>query len=316
MTYASGGLIQAADFNSLAGGSTANVSGEINSIWATGNGNAGWGQTAVANVAASGTVTAASQWTSLITAVNNARLHTLGTGSGLAAPASGGTIAWLNGVASNTSLAYTNRLSTFAYGTTITGSTYTASATAATNVNYPETTLGAYRYVTFSSGNACRYFFNAGGKINFVVTNVVNNDATARSASARTLLLTNFAGWGNFAAYTSSGRTGTGGTVNTNLTSYGYYNLSPGGNWTYICQITSTTASYTADFMKFYMASTTAANLNGNGDNGSTLQFAVNFSSPAHTWNASLNITMSYRIDIIPPETTYLTNSWGTPTVT
>ena len=46
MTYSSGGLIQAADYN----GFTTN-SGGLNDIWSTGSGDKGWGQTTFTAVA-------------------------------------------------------------------------------------------------------------------------------------------------------------------------------------------------------------------------------------------------------------------------
>ena len=317
MTYAVGSTIQATDFNNFAGGSTANISGQINSVWSTGNGNSGYGQTAVANVSVGANVSATS-WASMVNAINNARLHQSGSGSGITAPAAGTKINYLSTLSSSITSCYTSRLSNNTVGSLISGSTYTASATAATNVDYPETTLGAYRYVTFSSGDAARYFFNAGGQIIYQVTNVTNNNGTARSASARTLLLTNFAGISGFKGYSNSGRLGTGGTVARNSTGFGYWNLSQiGGSpgWQWIVDIQSTTASYTTDYMRFYAALNSSTNVSGHGDNGNIVAFALNLSSPAHVWDAALDITVSYRIDIYPPESTYLTNSWGTPVV-
>ena len=61
MTYTVGGLIQAADYNDFATGSANNV----NAIWSTGSTDKGYGQTAIANVSAAGTVTA-TQWATLI----------------------------------------------------------------------------------------------------------------------------------------------------------------------------------------------------------------------------------------------------------
>ena len=61
MTYSSGGLIQATDYNTFAGNTTAG----LNRIWSTGAGDAGWGQTSIATVAASGIVTA-TNWATLV----------------------------------------------------------------------------------------------------------------------------------------------------------------------------------------------------------------------------------------------------------
>jgi len=71
MTYSSGSLIQAADYNTFAGNTTAG----LNRVWSTGSGDAGWGQTDIATVSTSGVVTA-TNWATL---VNN--LTTSGTQS-------------------------------------------------------------------------------------------------------------------------------------------------------------------------------------------------------------------------------------------
>jgi hypothetical protein len=51
MSYAQFASIDASDFNTLAGGNPTTTSGTLNAVWATGGGTAGYGQTAVANVA-------------------------------------------------------------------------------------------------------------------------------------------------------------------------------------------------------------------------------------------------------------------------
>jgi hypothetical protein len=55
MTYSSGGLIQATDYNGFVGGAT--TAGTINYVWSTGNGQFGYGQTALSQVSATNTVT-------------------------------------------------------------------------------------------------------------------------------------------------------------------------------------------------------------------------------------------------------------------
>ena len=57
MTYASAGTIQAADYNTIAA--------NVNTIWSTGNGSSGYGQTAITNVTAVTDTVTATQWTSI-----------------------------------------------------------------------------------------------------------------------------------------------------------------------------------------------------------------------------------------------------------
>ena len=83
MSYSQGGLIAATDYNNFLTGTN-----QLNTVWGTGVGTAGYGQTALSTVSAGGTVTAA-QWASLINTLNSALTHQSGSGSGLSAPTAG-----------------------------------------------------------------------------------------------------------------------------------------------------------------------------------------------------------------------------------
>lgn len=313
MTYSSGQLIQASDYNSFAGGTAANVSGQLNTVLATGRGNAGYGQTSVSNVAAITDTVTATQWTTLVNGVNKVRKHQSGAGfSNIGTYLTGEVINATNNISGNLTTAYTNRLTYTAQGSTTAGSTFTdnfssASTTSALTFNFTQ------RTATFASADAARYFFNAGGQLNFVIINIVNNDGTNRSASLRTLGLTNFAskkiGGDNAVA-----RTGSGGTLNADLTSnYGYY--GQGTSNTTMTDITGTSAAYTSDRFYFYVK--TNGVQGSNADNGTVMTFNATLYSGAQSpaFNDSVNITVTYRIDIVYPSTTYLTDSWGTVTI-
>jgi hypothetical protein len=66
MTYLSGGLIQAADYNGFV---NTNAGANINATW-----NTAYGQTAIASVSATNTVTA-TQWASLVNTITNMAAH-------------------------------------------------------------------------------------------------------------------------------------------------------------------------------------------------------------------------------------------------
>ena len=70
MTYTSGSLIQAADYNTFT-----TSAGGLNDIWSTGSGDKGWGQTSFTSVAAGGTVTA-TQWATLVNNLSTAGSQT------------------------------------------------------------------------------------------------------------------------------------------------------------------------------------------------------------------------------------------------
>jgi len=320
MAYSSGGLIAATDYNGFVGANPVTGSGSINAVWGIGNGQYGYGQTAVTQAAASAGLITATQWASLINTMNSVSTHQSGSGSGLTIPTTGATVTYLSALSTNLGTYYTNALSAATNGATTTGSVIAGTAiTATNNTTYGPTTF-ATRTVTFASGDAARYFFNAGGKLNLVITGVVNGDSTARSTDAVNTILTYFGGVSAFNATTNGGRTGTGGTVTTNTTAFGYYNLTTTS--TQICKITTTSATYTGDYVALNVFSN-GVNLAGHSDAGSVISFALSYYS-AHTSTTSglygssgdtLNVTPSMRIDIVYPESTNLTSSWGTPTV-
>lgn len=320
MAYSQGGLIAATDYNGFVGANPATGSGTINAVWGTGNGQYGYGQTAITQAAATAGLITATQWASLINAMNSISNHQSGTGTGFTVPTTGATVTYLSALSTDLATYYTNALNAATNGSTTTGSVIAGTAiTATNNTTYGPATF-ATRTVTFSSADAARYFFNAGGKLNFVITGVTNNDGTARSTDAVNTILTYFGGLTAFKATTNGGRTGTGGTVTTNNTAFGYYNLTT--TPVTLVKMTTTSATYTGDYVTLN-ASTNAVNSGGHGDAGNVISFALAYYS-AHTSTTSglygstgdtLNVTASMRIDVVYPESTNLTNSWGTVTI-
>ena len=325
MAYSAAGLIEATDYNNFLNGSN-----QLNSVWSTGTGNAGYGQTALSTVSAAGTVTAA-QWASLINTLNSTLTHQSGSGSGISATTVGATINYLSTLSTNINTSYTNRLNKATNGTTLTGTVYTPGFSQANSTSAYQGTFT--RTIAFASGNAARYFFNAGGYINFITTSAVNNDATSRSADMVTLIGTNLGNFTGFGAAGNSGRSGTGGTLTTNATGTGYYGLT--ASEVSLLYINATSATYSGDWVALNYW-TSAQNASGNGDKGSTIYIKGYFNSgsqPAYaappsnvvgtgtrtvntTTEDSVNVTWNHRIDVVYPESTNLTNTWGTVTVT
>jgi hypothetical protein len=309
MAYAQSGLIEAADYNNFINGSN-----QLNTVWSTGSGNAGYGQTAISAVAAGNTVTA-TQWASLINTLNSALTHQSGSGSGISAVVSGDRINHLSTLATNINTSYTNRLNFATQGTTTTGAT-TNSVLNVTGAAAQSLTIT--RTATFSSGDAARYFFNSGGQLNLIIGAGTNTGATGRGAGLITMA-TAAGGVTAFRSLTNGGRTGSGQTQNTNDTSIGYYDLTTGDQT--IVSLTASASPYTA-----YPSDTVTivARSNGvqgaNSDNGTIITFVITLTSAAQStldggYNDTINITIPNRIDIIYPETTNLTNSWGTVTL-
>jgi len=320
MTYAQYGLVQASDYNTLVGNTGPTTApNQINTIWGIGTGARGYGQSPLSQISPNGVVYA-SQWSTLISTVNSILQHQGSSGTGITLPTFGNTISYLGTLQSAITTGYNNALNfsghggSFVPGGTITTNFSASISNAGSNppnsqTNQTSITRSFGLTATFSSADQARYFFNAGGQLNFVVTGVTNNDNTQRSADAITTMLTNFGGVSAFRANTNGGRTGTGGTVTTNNTAVGYYNLSTSvQNTQYIA---SANVTYNADFTRFYVSSN-GTNLAGHNDAGSAVIFQLNYASThAGSFNDTLNVTVGHRVDVIYPETTNLANTWG-----
>jgi len=311
MAYTSGGLIQAQDYNWLAwGGNTSGTyTTSVNNlavVWGVGDGTYGWGQdvSAFSTVSASNTVTAA-QWSGLVYHVNKALGHTgdtqLASGSNIGIT-SGATITSFANVSTAIGTITTNRLSFGAQGSTTTGG----------NIDDSISTAGALTAsydvkVTFASTDAARYFFNAGGELQYRV-DTVSGGGNGRESSVDRLI--DGIGGVNYKAQDNGGRTGSGITLNTNTTTIGYYDQTT--SFQTLVAVTDTTAAYTSNTASLQVRTDDATTTRNS--KGATVVFRINLSVTDKTWDDTLSMTLRHRVDIKNPETTYLATSWGTPT--
>lgn len=311
MTYSSNSLVQAADYNTFAGASAANVSGQLNTLLGVGTGNAGYGQSTVSNVAAQSDLVTATQWTTLVNGVNKVRKHQSGAGfTNLSTYSASTVVNATNDISSNLTTAYTNRLTFAATGTTTTGSTYSPNFTAPNDTNAATFTIT--RTATFASADQARYFFNAGGQINLVFTGITNTGGTNRGADIGTLAVTNLASI-KFLAANNGGRTGSGGTLTSSDTGLGYYDCTT--SYASAVKITSTTSAYTGDYIQVYAKTNGAQGSYSDNGNVMTLYVVIYSGAQSPAFNDSIDVTLNYRVDVIYPSTTYLSNSWGTVTI-
>ena len=325
MTYASGGLIEATDYNGFVSTGATN----INTIWGTGAADAGWGQTALSTVSAGGTVTA-TNWASLVNTLSTmgSQSNTLITSR--TAPTSGQTISVLAAVATDISSINTNRSNAAAVGTTSTTWTGSAAKTTTTGSGNTAWTITWTQTVTFPSAAQARYFFNAGGRIYITMNKSstgLDSDADWNTFIGKigTISFTGLGASKTLAgtAYTGTTRTGgTGGTQTTLSTATGFYSLVAGAAATTIVKINDDLTVYTGDFVQITVALDATSTI---------LTFVTTWVSTART-GAGQNTQISGGTDttspfsaygtapavicrFVPPSTTYLTNSWGTPTV-
>jgi len=317
MTYSSGGLIQATDYN----GFVSTTSGaNINATW-----NTAYGQTALSTVAAAGTVTA-TQWATLNNTLTSIGNHQGTTLTSRTSPVATNTITVLSNLGTDLGTVYTNRFNAATQGTQVINWTGTASQTSQMGNHNSAWTITFTDTVTFANATAATNFFAAGGmmKIQFhksstgtsadtdwnnFVNNVCGTVYFTADATTKTLASTSYQG----TKVVGGSGTPTVGTA----TGYNQLTSTP----VTIYQQNDTTYNYTGDYVQvqasqngsgvltlttyWYSAarSTSAPNRNISGGTAT--------SAGTVTFGTAPTTVVTY----IPPETTYITSVWGTPTV-
>jgi len=310
MTYATGGLIQAADYNTLVGTNPNTTSGTLNTVWSTGGTTAGYGQTAVPTVAVAQTV-GATEWANLTGKTSNSASHQGTTITSVTTPAVGATVTYLSAIPTNLTTIYNSRLNAATQG-----------ATTANSAVYGSTWSAALTFthtVSFANGDAARYFFNSGGQlkitcshanttagINLLFNQLCSNVGTvvqsAPSSGAVTISGTSYNG------ITKIGGGGNSPTVSTNS---GYYAMTT-SNATVFTQTASTGPSgYLSTFIRVLAKSN--GTQGSNGDTGSVITLYTIWDEVPDGLVVGTGSTTT--VTAQAPETTYLGNSWGTITV-
>jgi hypothetical protein len=136
----------------------------------------------------------------------------------------------------------------------------------------------------------------------------------------------------NIGGTTNGGRSGTGGTADVANTAIGYWNAGTGGG-TSIVKISTAAGTYSGDFIEVKLRTNGLVGSNADVGNIVYLDFTIfsaaepSYAAPGAnppgtgstttntTTEDAINYTWNHRIDIVYPESTYLTATWGTPTV-
>jgi hypothetical protein len=327
MTYSSGGLIQAADYNGFANDGANNV----NAIWSTGSGDKGWGQTAITTVAAAGTVTA-TQWATLVANIATAGTQTSSTLTARTQPTAGSVISVLSNVGTDINTITLNRGNAAASGSissTWTGSTAKTSSTGSGGSAW---TITFTHTVTFADANSARYFFNAGGliRLDYSKTSTGTDSDADWNTLAGECGQIYFSGRVNGASQTIAGQAytgttrlnGTGGTQTTLATTTGYYNLTAGAGATTLFRLTDDSAAYTSNYIQTTVAlnagstvltfvTTWVNTAAGGAGQDRVISGGTDTVSPFSSFGTAPTTLCRF----VPPSTTYLTPSWGTPAV-
>jgi len=289
MTYASGGLIQAGDYNGFVG-NTAPSSAYASAIAATdkvaaligvGYGDRGYGQTST-NVSptSSGLAVSAGQWNNLRNAMGTMNTH---QGSGLTLQptvASGDIITYQSTIPTNIATLDSNRLLA-----NVTQMTVSSALISSISTPWSGTITHVFT-VDFGTENAARYFFNSGGQIRWSGS---NTGGSTGSAAAWAALLTAM-GTIKMGA-DSTTYTGSGGTITNNI---GYYGLTGSLVQNFIHYGSGSYYYYSGIY---YSIKVSRGNYVGtNGGNGSLINCTVTFSDVAGGYG-SVNGTTSSFID-------------------
>ena len=326
MTYTSGSTIVATDYNWFV---STTAGANLNDVWSTGSGDKGWGQTAVATVSAGGNVTA-TQWAQLVNNLATAGSQTGTSETARTAPTAGNTISILAALNTDLTSVTTNRGCATVAGTEYGTFSGTTSKTTATGSGQTAWTITFTHTVTFASADAARYFWNAGGRVRLQYgksstgTDIDPDWNTFAGYPGSIYLIGRVGGTTQTivgVTYTGTTRVGgTGGTLTNLAVNTGWYNLTT--TPVSIFQLYNTNAPYTGE----YIATTAAAT------SSTVLTFVTTWSQPAvsaagttcnisggtATASPSTTITGTAPTTLctyIPPSTTYLTNTWGTPTI-
>jgi hypothetical protein len=309
MTYARYGTIQASDYNNLIGASPSSTPNTLNTVWAVGSSAAGYGQSALSTVAV-GQVVAAAEWANLVNKTSNVASHQSSSITSVSAPTAGATIAYNANVVTNLSTIYSNRLNAVSQ-----------SGTTANTATYGSTWVNAITFthtVTFSSGDTARYFFNSGGQlaitcshpsgsgINLLLNNLASNIGTV-VLSAPSSGTASIAG----TSYNGVTKVGGGGNAPSIATNSGYYALST-SNANVFYQTASTGPSgYLSTNINIFIR--TNGTQGSNGDTGSVITISTVWDEIPNGLTVSTGSATT--VTIRPPETTYINNSWGSPSV-
>ena len=323
MSYISGGLIEASDYN----GFTTDASTGLNRFWSTGSTTSGWGQTAVSAVSVGATVTA-TNWATLVNTLSSAGSHTNTAITSRSAPTTGTLIQILSNVSTDITNINGNRGNAALSGSQFTSWTGTASKTTATGSGKNPWTITFTHTITWASADAARYFFNAGGRIKWETSKTsTGTDADEEwNDLANTLVGDLFITGGSTTqtiagtAYTGVTKSGGTGTPTTLLTTAGWYNLTTSD--TTIYQQFADTFPYTGQFIRVQARTagtgtqlilTTVWNDPGSLSTGYAND---NISGGTATTGISFGTAPATIVTYFPPSSTYLTTaSWGTPTV-
>ena len=299
MAYTSGSTILDDEYN--------NFANDVNTVLGAGSGSFGYGQSSTISTVSPGAVITATQWATLLNRISTLANHQNTSITAITNPTVGDQIAILSALQGNITLIEAGRRNAAANGTAITSGGVSSRTTAWNGI------ISTTQRITFASADHMRYFFNAGGRISISFSRTggtAENKNTGWSNLCTACGTIHLSGAGTSktiagVAYTGTTKIGGSGTVETLSTTVGFEQLTTAPSNTILFRQYDATAQYTANYLAVY------------GQKGTNyVELITNFVDNADA-NTDENVdgTLSATVTAIPPSTTYLTNTWGTPTL-
>lgn len=319
MAYTAGDTILDDEYNTFVTGDAAGTGthtvANVNSVWGTGTADKGWGQTTPISAVSAGTTISATQWNNFLGRIETLASHQGSTVTDYTSLTTGDTIEAYGTVSTDLSTVYNNRFDCAAVGTAITSSS-ARTAEWTTSVNTTQ-------QLAFSSADTLRYFFNAGGtvRLSFSRSGGTSNNKNTEWTDLCTRSGTVWFSGSDSHTVASQALTGTTkvggntGGAGSAVSNIDFHALT--GSFQQIFIQYADTAPYTANYIKIEALVS-----------GANIQFRTTFQddaadtgNPTHnlagTNAASLdkvNGTLTVSVSAVPPATTYISNTWGTPT--
>ena len=308
MTYSAGNTIIDDDYNIFATGNAAgsgdNNVANINTVWGSGTGDKGYGQSSTLAAVSAGNTVQATSWANLIARNTSLANHQGSSITAITQPTAGNTIAAYTALSTNITTTFNNRNN--AAGS---GSDSTVNSVSTSGWNNSSTLSKTF---TFSSENAKRYFFNAGGMIRLSWSRSGGTSSTQNTTwsnlltASGTLVLTGAAASKSIAgtSYTGLTKIGGSGSPTTLVTTEGAYALNgtPSLNFK---QVPS--SPYGANEIEVsYSTSATVITI--------YTDLSDDYAPPDPASPDLIDGTLSQVSTIRYPSTTYLSDTWGTVT--
>ncbi len=316
MAYQSGDKILDDHYNDfLTGSNDGTGTAGMNGLWGNSHAPAdvGYNQTVTLSAASAGATVSATQWAGLLNQMTTMANHQGSSLTAITVPTAGDTINAYSALDTNRNLLWGNRNNAAAAGTNITTGGATSRTTSWGGASQQQG-WQCFHTITFGNANQLEAFFNAGGIIKWSGTRTggtASNKNTAWSnllTALGTLTITGASANKTIAGTVYSGFTkiGGSGTPTINQTGNGVYAIATDDTWVLNFQQYDTTANYTANRVDFYIKR----------PNATQITIAANHTDLADAnTDEQVDGTITGTCVLQQPSTTYLSNSWGTPTI-